>query len=522
MYPRALLGALLLLVMAAQPAGGQRITGTVVRTAVGPSANAVATVPISSAVVLLLADTRDSVIARGVTAPNGRFLLQAPGAGTYRVRVLRIGQRPLVQGPWRVGASETLDVVIAAVEQPVQLARFDVRADGVCRREPDSRTLAGQLLGDARTAFLSSVSSTADGERQAVYRFFRYDRDRRGRLEGDSTSELRKRQTARPFASLSPDSIAKVGYVVDEGDSVTYRGPDAEVLLSESFARSHCFHVVEGVGSRSGMLGVVFRPVNPPAGVVDISGTIWMDPGSLRVNDVEFVYDPASREERQMGIGGVVRFASTADGTWLVREWELRMPRVRIRRTAPVLSGRPAPARIVRDLIGTQVFGGVVMQVAGQEVLFADTAQLAGEANRSKLAARDSAANRRTVRHEVCGPISGPLVDLSVQMVGVVEGRLLDAEGTVLADVLIRAEWRSDFRLGTDDRLTFRNRAREARTQGDGRFVLCELPYDVPVIIRAVAAGDRTMTQRTVRLADMHPVDTIVMTAPRLPGNPLR
>ncbi|WP_337170959.1 hypothetical protein [Gemmatimonas aurantiaca] len=397
-----------------------------------------------------------------------------------------------------------------------------MRADGVCRREPDSRTLAGQLLGDARTAFLSSVSSTADGERQATYRFFRYDRDRSGQLEGDSTSELRKRQTARPFASLSPDSIAKVGYVVDEGDSITYRGPDAEVLLSESFARSHCFHVVEGAGSRSGMLGVAFRPVNRPAGVVDISGTIWMDPGNLRVNDVEFVFDPASREERQMGVGGVVRFASTADGIWLVREWELRMPRVRIRRTAPVLSGRPAPARIVRDLIGTQVFGGVVMQVAGREVLFADTAQLAGEANRGRLATRESAANRRTVRHPVCGPISGPQVDLSVQMVGVVEGRLLDAEGTALADVLIRAEWRSDFRLGTDDRLTFRNRAREARTQGDGRFVLCELPYDTPVMIRAVGDGDRTMTQRTVRLADMHPVDTLVMTTPRLPGNPLR
>lgn len=389
--------------MAGRPAGGQRITGTVVRESVGQSgaANAAenAPIPVSGAVVLLLSDTRDSVIARGMTAPNGRFLLQAPGAGTYRVRVLRIGQRPLVQGPWRVGASETIDVVITATEQPVQLARFDVRAEARCRTDPDGSTLVGQLLAEARTAFLASVSAMPDGEPLASYRLYARPEDLQGEPVAAELASSVTRATARPFASLPPDSILKVGYIAIDGDSVVYRGPDAEVLLSSSFAETHCFQVVEGIGGNTGALGIAFRPTTRRRGVVDIRGTIWMRPDSTIPRVVEFQYEPVSTAEEKAAVGGMVEFATTGTGTWFVRSFALRMPRMVLHRINAVMGRRPVAPRVTQELAGIIVSGGDVLEVrVGERSVFADSAAIRhASAERDLVQAQQAVAEARAL-----------------------------------------------------------------------------------------------------------------------------
>ncbi|BAH38393.1 hypothetical protein GAU_1351 [Gemmatimonas aurantiaca T-27] len=464
--------------------------------------------PVSGAVVLLVARESQRVLASSRSSQSGVFRLPVSASGLFVIRVLRIGNRPYDSEPVELSLVAQRVMRIVVPSQPVQLARFDVRESARCRQNPDTATLAGQLLVEARTAFLSSVARGADGEQRALYRFFRYDRDRRGASVGDTASDVRTRQTSRPFASLSPDSIDRVGYVIADGDSVVYRGPDADILLSEGFARGHCFHVVEGNGVRAGLLGVGFRPIDMPSGIVGIRGTIWMVPESRELRDVEFSYQPISRDESQAGVGGEVRFLRLPDGSWLVRSWELRMPRVQMRRIAPVLTGRPMPGRTIREVVGTQVFGGAVIRLEGAGIMFADTTELERAA-----AERAARATERvfTLRHDVCGPIAGGGIDLSIKSVGVAEGRLRDSSGTSLVDVLIRADWQSDFRVGIDERVRFQNRGRETRTVEDGRFVLCELPFDVPISIRALVA-DRAVAQQTIRLNTAKPVDTLALT----------
>jgi hypothetical protein len=56
-----------------------------------------------------------------------------------------------------------------------------VRSDAVCRRSPDSLSLAGQLLTEARTAWQSSLSIMSGVELAADYMMYSRDEDRRGR-----------------------------------------------------------------------------------------------------------------------------------------------------------------------------------------------------------------------------------------------------------------------------------------------------------------------------------------------------
>ncbi len=364
-----LLGTLVLLLLSGRPAGAQRITGTVTRE--------VTTVPIAGAVVLLLQDASDSVLARGVTSGAGRFVLPVPAAGTYRIRVLRIGHRPIVQGPWVVSARGNTDVNITLGETPVQLAQFDVRAESRCQNNPGPGTLAGQLLAEARTAFLSSVSALPDGEPRASYRQYVRPEDLKGEPVGPEQGSTITRASARPFTSLSPDSLERVGYISLDGDSVIYRAPDAEVLLSRRFVETHCFQVVEGVAGNTGAMGIAFKPTARKRGLVDIRGTIWMRPDSAVPRVVEFQYDPVSRDEEKAGIGGMVEFATTSTGTWFVRSYALRMPRLILHRINAVLGRRPVAGRVNQELAGIIVSGGDVLDVrVGRQALFVDSAAL--------------------------------------------------------------------------------------------------------------------------------------------------
>lgn len=470
--------------------------------------------PVAGAVVLLVSTSDSSIVGRSRTSPDGLYQISVATDGRFLLRVLRIGNRPFDSDPLELSGRvrRTIDLVLPAL--PIQLARFDVRAQARCQRNPGSGTLAGQLLREARTAFLSSVSSSVDGDRQASYRFFRFSRDTRGTLVDDTTSIIRSRRTVQPFTSLSPDSLERIGYVSADGDSVVYRAPDAEVLLSDRFASSHCFRVIEGRSERQGQLGIGFEPSETSSDRVGIRGTIWIDSARHELRDVEFTYHPLSREEQQVRVGGVVRFARLNDGAWLVRSWELRMPSVQIRRYAPVLAGRPTPARTVREVTGIQVFGGAVMRIDGVGVAFADSAELGRASVSASSPFGSPSAQIAITRHPVCGVLAGRGVDLSARSVGVVEGMLHDQSGSIVADAVIRAEWRAAFRVGTDARVTFQNRGRETRSQDDGRFVVCELPYEVPITLRVIDSSGQ-LAQRTVRLSTAQPIDSVNLVVQR-------
>src|SRR3954468_12560 len=50
-------------------------------------------------VVVFMVDTSSTVVARGLTGERGEFRVAAARAGTYRLRTMRIGYRPMTSDP---------------------------------------------------------------------------------------------------------------------------------------------------------------------------------------------------------------------------------------------------------------------------------------------------------------------------------------------------------------------------------------------------------------------------------------
>lgn len=491
----------------ASPAAAQRISGIVGRES-GP--------PVSGAVVLLLAETRDSVLARGVTSASGRFLLSAPAGGVYRVQVLRIGQRPVVQGPWQIGADETRNVAITVAEEPVRLARFDVKADGECRNNPAANTLVGQLLTESRTAFLASVSALPEGAGYTSYRLYERPEDLKGEPLAPEMGLMVTRASARPFESLPPDSIRKIGYVSIDGDSVIYRAPDAEVLLSDGFLATHCFQVVEGVGGNTGAMGIAFRPTARRRGVVDIRGTIWMRPDTALPRVVEFQYDPVSREEEKASIGGMVEFATTTAGTWFVRSFALRMPRLLLHRVNAVLGRRPIGGRVSQALNGIIVRGGDVLEVrVGERALFVDSAALRYARSESDVAAaRDNALQQYYAADTTRRPAQrdSSAAQLTVRVRGANDSLIAEAEVVVASrsgEVVRRTDTFGAVRfeaLPPDTiELTIRRLGLEAETHvlllatGENELSL-QMRATGTVLDKVTTVADRPMTVREAEI----------------------
>ena len=90
--------------------------------------------------------------------------------------------------------------------------------------------------------------------------------------------------------------------------------------------------------------------------MVEVVGTLWMDRATGRLRELEYRYVNLPGELRDARIGGELFFAGMPNGTWLVKEWRIRMPRGSIEQDA---YGR---RRAVVN--GYEEEGGVVSQAA--------------------------------------------------------------------------------------------------------------------------------------------------------------
>ena len=488
------------IIIAAGTLGAQSVSGTVVR----PDS----LTPAAGVVVVLIGERSETIVSRAATASRGQFQLRAPSDGRYRLRVLQLGQRPTTVGPFDLRADRPLVERVVLQHQPITLARFDVRAQNQCRVRPDSGLLVAQLLAEAHKVLLASVASTSDGEVRAEYELESRAEDTRRRLLSVDDRRTVSRVTTRPFASLPPDSIAAIGYVTNVGDSLEYRGPDAEVLLSDAFAAQHCFRVVEGSGERAGLYGVVFQPVKARRGIVDIRGTMWVDPKTSALQHVEFVYDPSTGDEQRAGVGGDVRFARTQSGLWFVSQWSIRMPRVAIRRIPARVAPRPTPARTETFVEGVQVTSGEVVSVHAEDVVLYQRAAgisiIASDPPESGTTNDPNGIVRR-----VCG-IVGAETDS-----GAVFGRVTTDGDIGVPRMPIFAEWREEFRLIGSSLITYKSFQRSAQTVAGGDYVLCDVPLRLPVTVFTHVNGKR-VNWPEVRLTDGAPVAARNYVLPRI------
>jgi hypothetical protein len=323
--------------------------------------------PVAGAIVRLLGDR--GVAAQGLTNELGRIVLRAAAAGSYRIKVDRIGWSGFITQPVALAAGAVYQRELLMEARRVELPALEVRGRSRCDREGQGGPLAAALWDEIGKALTANVVTQRQGAVQLHVRGFIREVDLRSRplREWVVASTLMRGQ---PFASLPPGALAAIGFVQQEShDSVTYAAPDAVLLLSDEFVGTHCFRAVQG---EEGLLGLAFEPT---AGrrVADVKGTLWVDRASSELRYLDYAYTGLPGILARADLGGRVEFRRLPAGTWIVSYWHVRTPTL----TESATAQRRNIGRTFARLIGYTDLGGRA-EIASDSLGQVDRALLVG------------------------------------------------------------------------------------------------------------------------------------------------
>ena len=313
-------------------ANGQVVRGRLVDAAGGSG--------IGGAMVSLV-DRSGRGIEQVLTRSSGLFQLQAHNPGEYRIRTDRIGYATTFSDFFGVATTDTLTIELAARIEPVSLEGIEAEADRRCRVRPSEGLAVARVWEEARKALAAAAWTQERGlYRYEMLRIKRRLDDRGRRVEGEDRDYLRV-SAPTPYASRPADSLLAEGFVRFSAEGSVFWGPDADVLLSDSFLDTHCFRIRPGERQRGELVGLEFEPL-PNREVAEITGTMWLDPVSAQLERLDFQYVDLNVHPRLMEAspGGRVEFRTLPNGTWIVPSWHLRMFRPGEPLDPP--TGRPA------------------------------------------------------------------------------------------------------------------------------------------------------------------------------------
>jgi hypothetical protein len=326
---RPLYTAATVLALGASSLAGQQVLGQAVRDTDGT--------PILEALIILL-DDREQERARAVTSPSGMFELRAPGAGRYRLRVLRIGQRSWETPPFDLAMDQIARSAVRVPDQPFELQELSTSARRPnCGVTLGDASLGAALLEAAQTALGLAEAEIATGRRSYATESFRRTVPLVGPPE-DSVA-IQGRLTSWPIQSADPDSLRRSGFVqgdwpppsfMAEGAQVgpTYFGPDARVLFTDWFLATHCISVETKTDRLDGRARVIarFKPAKGTRIAAALNGWLEFDRASLLLRSLNFEFAARPRWAPKRSVGGEIRFARLPGGGWLPVQWSMRAP----------------------------------------------------------------------------------------------------------------------------------------------------------------------------------------------------
>lgn len=349
----------------APPATAQVVRGRVLEEGSGT--------PLAGAMIVLT-DAAGDQAGRILTDDLGRFTLRAPRDGAYTLRADRIGYASVTSAPLELaaGAAAFHDMVVPV--EAIALANITVEGERRCVLRPEGGLDVARVWEEARKA----LAAAAFTDETSIYRYvtMRYERDldpdaRTVRNEQRNYSDLMQRQT---FVSRPVEELMADGFVQEEEDGTFYYAPDANVMLSDAFLDTHCLRVRQGEDETAGFIGLAFEPVEGRRGHIDIRGVMWLEPESSELQWLEYAYADLEAALRSRHVGGKVMFAGLPNGTWVVREWYIRMPR-------PGMRPNPFTNIPQRFLAGIRETGAVVMRILtpqGETLVESETGTIEG------------------------------------------------------------------------------------------------------------------------------------------------
>ncbi len=340
-----------LLSVAARPAGAQELRGRVLEQG--------SEMPAAGAFLSLL----DSAAGRAdatLSAKDGAFALAGPGPGSYRVRIERIGYRTWTSDPIELAAGAAVSRTFVVPIQLVSLEKLSVRVGDQCQSSRGSGEGLLTLWTEAKKAL--RVTAWSEKGRLALdVRRFERDLDPTTRQVVAQSSVSAVVRAHRAFTTLPADTLSTRGYL--RGD--TLLAPDADVLLSPSFASDHCFGVDRSRRS-SGLVGLAFRPV-PGRAVPDVRGVLWVGRATAALRTMDFTYTGLVFPRGADSAGGHLDFDRLSNGAWLVSNWRIRAPATRKSADRAVVTGAWGMHRVRQDT----AWKFTVYHVEGGEVVSA-------------------------------------------------------------------------------------------------------------------------------------------------------
>ncbi len=280
----------------------------------------------ASGIVIVASDAGGNAVARALTSQSGDFVLRLPGAGRYTLHALHIGFRPTVVAPLDIAPGEDRSLKIVLGNEPVAIAAVRVRGDNVCNIKSGTGKAVVDLWDQVRTALTATqLTSAGPGLEAEVVEYQRMERQATHVIEAE-TSVVKHMHTTHVFVSMPTDTLAARGYIVPDATGLVYSAPDPDVLLSESFASQHCFHVEPAPRAHSDWIGIGFESARDRAGIHDIKGTVWLDRATARLQRLDYSYTNLDYAIAEGTVGSFLNFLALPSGQWIVSEWAIRMP----------------------------------------------------------------------------------------------------------------------------------------------------------------------------------------------------
>ncbi|HSL69077.1 MAG TPA: carboxypeptidase-like regulatory domain-containing protein, partial [Longimicrobiales bacterium] len=280
--------------------------------------------PLRGAFVMLLnADGRQ--LAAVLAGERGEFIFRV-SAGRYSLRADLIGHRTATAGPFEVGAGQTVTQPLRLQVAALQIPEISVTAGKRCTGRPESSRRTAEVWEEARKAL--TVAAWVSNSGPAIFRVRNYERDTDLALQDLAPPKTEFALTAgkRAYYAIDPDSLAQFGYVqTKDGERIVF-GPDAELLLSNSFLTQHCFDL-RRERDRPGLIGLAFEPLAERK-LPDIEGVLWLDATTGELRFIEYGYTNVPNYTDRRYAGGRTEFERLPNGAWIVRRWYVRAPRL--------------------------------------------------------------------------------------------------------------------------------------------------------------------------------------------------
>ncbi|MBA3853948.1 MAG: hypothetical protein C0503_06005 [Gemmatimonas sp.] len=414
----------------------------------------------AAGVVLTAVDGSGAILGRSVSRDDGSYALYLSRAGAIELRAKRVGYDVETVGKATVNGTEVVRLAAQLDERPAPLLQIP-RGAATCG-DGRGKRVADRLYEDVLTAAAAAQYRVGRQDQQARYITTQY---RIAKTSDDTLRAALRRVSGSLPAPFPPADTARLeadGFFATIGGNRTFFAPDLEILASEWFLRTHCIRVRR---ADDDSVVLAMTPLRQRRGRVDVEGEFVLDWPTLALREFRFRYVDLPETERLSGAGGMLRFGRTPAGGWLITEWRQRTPFLNY------FAGEGNTTLIRTQMLQVDV---VAHFVAGGQVL-----AVADDSNRLVFQ-----RNPHGVR--VAGTPFAPLCPerTTIQPTAALRGQLrADSSDAPMANTVIRASWTLPVIVNRTD-VQEREEVREAITDAEGRWFLCDIPLEREVTVR--------------------------------------